>query len=140
MQGNTRHVRSSWDELLSHLKDKWGDLTDDDLKVAEWNLDQLIGRIQKRTGFGRELIMQTVNEFSEGASEVARRASRAMSDMAARVTEQVHDGADFMRSQVSDGYEEARRRVVDRPIQSVVTAFGVGVGLGLLLGLAIRSR
>lgn len=39
-----------WDQLKGKVKERWGDLTDDDLDVAEGNWDQLVGRIKERTG------------------------------------------------------------------------------------------
>ena len=39
-----------WDQLKGRAKQAWGDLTDDDLDVAEGNYDELVGRIKERTG------------------------------------------------------------------------------------------
>ncbi len=43
-----------WDQLKGNAKQTWGDLTDDDLDVAEGNYDELIGRIKEKTGQTRE--------------------------------------------------------------------------------------
>ena len=45
-----------WDQLKGHAKEKWGQLTDDDLDVAEGNWDQFVGRIKERTGQSAEEI------------------------------------------------------------------------------------
>lgn len=39
-----------WDVVKGKAKQMWGDLTDDDLDVEEGQIDELIGRIKKRTG------------------------------------------------------------------------------------------
>ena len=39
-----------WDQLKGKVQQTWGDITDDDLDVAEGNYDELIGRIKERTG------------------------------------------------------------------------------------------
>jgi len=39
-----------WDVVKGKAKQMWGDLTDDDLDVEEGRIDELIGRIKKRTG------------------------------------------------------------------------------------------
>jgi len=39
-----------WDQLKGRVQQTWGDLTDDDLDVAEGNYEELIGRIEERTG------------------------------------------------------------------------------------------
>ena len=39
-----------WDQFKGKAKQLWGDLTDDDLDVAEGNYDEMVGRIKTRTG------------------------------------------------------------------------------------------
>jgi uncharacterized protein YjbJ (UPF0337 family) len=50
-----------WDQLKGKVKQTWGDVTDDDLDVAEGNYDELIGRIKERTGETREQIEQRLD-------------------------------------------------------------------------------
>ena len=44
------------------LKQKWAKLTDDDLQYAEGKQEELLGRIQKRTGETREAVEKAVRE------------------------------------------------------------------------------
>jgi len=44
------------------LKRKYAQLTDDDLQYAEGLEDELIGRIQKRTGEARQIIERDVRD------------------------------------------------------------------------------
>lgn len=39
-----------WDQLKGKAKQAWGDVTDDDVDVAEGNWDEMVGRIKERTG------------------------------------------------------------------------------------------
>lgn len=52
-------VKGNWNIAKGQLKQKWGNLTDDDLEYAEGKEDEMIGRIQKRTGETKE----SVNDF-----------------------------------------------------------------------------
>ena len=47
---NTQEIQGSWNRIKGQVKEKWGNLTDDDLQIQGGNLDQLIGKIQKKTG------------------------------------------------------------------------------------------
>ncbi|HEX9889726.1 MAG TPA: CsbD family protein [Nitriliruptorales bacterium] len=47
-----------WDQLKGKAKELWGDLTDDDLDVAEGEYDQLVGRIKEHTGEREEAIRE----------------------------------------------------------------------------------
>jgi len=42
--------KGTWKEIKGKLKQKYGDLTDDDLTFAEGKDDELLGRLQKRLG------------------------------------------------------------------------------------------
>lgn len=50
-----------WDQLKGKVKQVWGDITDDDLDVAEGNYDELVGRIKERTGETAEEIEGKLN-------------------------------------------------------------------------------
>jgi uncharacterized protein YjbJ (UPF0337 family) len=43
-------LKGNWNILKGNLKEKYGELTDDDLTYVEGKEDQLLGRIQKKTG------------------------------------------------------------------------------------------
>lgn len=43
-------IKGSWNEIKGKLKQKYGQLTDQDLMFAEGKDDELLGRLQKRLG------------------------------------------------------------------------------------------
>jgi uncharacterized protein YjbJ (UPF0337 family) len=43
-------IKGSWNEIKGKLKQKYGQLTDQDLMFAEGKEDELLGRLQKRLG------------------------------------------------------------------------------------------
>ena len=51
---NTQEITGQWNQLRGKVKEKWGQLTDDDLRLVGGNIDQLIGRIQQKTGETKE--------------------------------------------------------------------------------------
>jgi uncharacterized protein YjbJ (UPF0337 family) len=54
MNMNKLQLKGSWNEIKGKLKQKYAQLTDDDLKYAEGKDDELIGRLQKRLGKSAE--------------------------------------------------------------------------------------
>ncbi|HZW37975.1 MAG TPA: CsbD family protein [Ignavibacteriaceae bacterium] len=56
-------IRGNWNQIKGKLKQQWGDLTDDDLMFEEGKEDELLGRIQRRTGKSREEIVSYINKF-----------------------------------------------------------------------------
>jgi len=59
---STLIVKGNWNIAKGRLKQKFAQLTDDDLQFIEGKEDELIGRIQKRTGQAKEKIERTVDE------------------------------------------------------------------------------
>ncbi|WP_107038428.1 CsbD family protein [Brumimicrobium mesophilum] len=49
-------IKGNWNELKGKFKQKYADLTDDDLKYEEGKEDELIGKIQQKTGEAKETI------------------------------------------------------------------------------------
>ena len=60
----TLEIKGDWNITKGKLKQKWAQLTDNDLEYADGMQEELIGRIQKRTGQTREAIQKALKEFS----------------------------------------------------------------------------
>jgi uncharacterized protein YjbJ (UPF0337 family) len=55
-------VKGNWNEIKGKLKQKYSDLTDDDVALAEGKEDELFGRLQKKLGKTKE---QLINEIQD---------------------------------------------------------------------------
>jgi len=62
MHMNKLTIKGDWNIAKGKLKQRWASLTDDDLKFVDGKEDELIGRIQKRTGETREAIERALSE------------------------------------------------------------------------------
>jgi uncharacterized protein YjbJ (UPF0337 family) len=58
----TLEIKGDWNITKGKLKKKWANLTDDDLRYAEGQNDELVGRIQKRTGQTREAVEKAIKD------------------------------------------------------------------------------
>ncbi len=47
-------LSGKWNELKGKVKQAYADLTDDDLKHEEGKDEELLGRLQRKTGKGRD--------------------------------------------------------------------------------------
>jgi len=59
---NSQTIKGDWNIAKGRLKQKWAQLTDDDLAYIEGKEEELYGRIQKRTGETREAVEKFVRE------------------------------------------------------------------------------
>jgi uncharacterized protein YjbJ (UPF0337 family) len=126
---DAERLRDRWDHLRDKVKERWGELTDDDVALHGADVERLVGAIQRRTGEGREAIEQFLDELaSEGASATAEAA------------EHLRAGYDRAARGVRDGYGRAEGLVRSRPVPSLTAAFGLGLAAGVVLGLALHPR
>jgi uncharacterized protein YjbJ (UPF0337 family) len=53
-------IKGNWNQLKGKLKKKYSELTDDDLTYAEGHEDELVGRIQEKTGQSRDEVVKEI--------------------------------------------------------------------------------
>ncbi|MCA1745292.1 MAG: CsbD family protein [Bacteroidales bacterium] len=56
-------IKGNWNQMKGQLKQKYADLTDDDLMYAEGKTDELLGKLQKKTGKTREELVKEINSL-----------------------------------------------------------------------------
>lgn len=60
---NSDQLEGKWKQVKGEVREKWVQLTDDDIHVIAGRRDQLIGRIQERYGIAKETATQEVDTF-----------------------------------------------------------------------------
>jgi uncharacterized protein YjbJ (UPF0337 family) len=60
---NTTEIKGNFEELKGKLKQKFAELTDDDLLFAEGKQDELYGRLQKKLGKTNEEIRDIISKL-----------------------------------------------------------------------------
>jgi uncharacterized protein YjbJ (UPF0337 family) len=136
---NAQELQGRWNNLRGQVKERWGQLTDDDLQITGGNVDQLVGRIQQRTGENREAIEKFLGELTARSSSAISHAAEAIGAYSQQAGERLRDHYGQVADRARDGYESAQDLVRHNPGQSVAAAFGVGLVAGLIVGLALRS-
>jgi uncharacterized protein YjbJ (UPF0337 family) len=60
---NDLFIKGNWNEIKGKLKQKYGNLTDDDLTFAEGKQEELLGRLQKKTGRTKEELREEISKL-----------------------------------------------------------------------------
>jgi uncharacterized protein YjbJ (UPF0337 family) len=60
---NFDQLEGKWKQYKGRIREKWGKLADDDLQIIGGRRDQLIGRLQERYGFAKEVAAREADEF-----------------------------------------------------------------------------
>jgi uncharacterized protein YjbJ (UPF0337 family) len=61
---NKLQIKGNWNIAKGKLKQRWANLTDDDLEFVEGKEDELVGRLQEKTGETREAIENALEEIN----------------------------------------------------------------------------
>jgi uncharacterized protein YjbJ (UPF0337 family) len=133
---NQQTLAGNWNEVRGKLKQKWGKLTDDDLRSFNGNVDELVGRIQRKTGETRESVERFLSQMSDEGSSMLNEARERIEEGASQAADAARQGYETLRQ----GYAQAERVVQERPGQSLAVAFGMGLLSGLGLALMLRER
>lgn len=56
-------IKGRWNELKGKVKQAYADLTDDDLTYAEGQEEELLGKLQTKTGKKREELVTWINKL-----------------------------------------------------------------------------
>jgi uncharacterized protein YjbJ (UPF0337 family) len=60
---NWDRIEGNWKQFSGKVKEKWGQLTDDDITQINGRRDQLEGKIQERYGYGKDQVKTEVDDF-----------------------------------------------------------------------------
>jgi uncharacterized protein YjbJ (UPF0337 family) len=63
MSATTDKIKGNWNTIKGRLKQQYGELTEDDLTYEEGLEDELVGRIQKKTGKTKEEVKNFIDQL-----------------------------------------------------------------------------
>ena len=157
-----QELEGKWKQISGQIRERWGQLTDDDFQQVKGDTEKLVGVIQQKTGQSRREIEAFLDKAYAGGEQVAHQAgetARQYADMAGKKIQETYDAAS---KKVQAGYESATKNLQDtynvaseriesglgdaqelvksRPMESVVAAFGIGIISGVLVSLMMRSN
>ncbi|MBI1868416.1 MAG: CsbD family protein [Methylocystis sp.] len=56
-------IEGNWKQFKGKIKEKWSNLTDDEIEKIEGKREQLEGKIQERYGMTKDMVRKEVNEW-----------------------------------------------------------------------------
>ncbi|GEC73279.1 Uncharacterized conserved protein YjbJ, UPF0337 family [Flavobacterium flevense] len=60
---NTDQLEGKWKQIKGTFKQKYGELTDDDVTYSEGKFDEMLGRIQEKTGKKMDDLKKEINDW-----------------------------------------------------------------------------
>ena len=112
-----QETKGQWNSIRGSVKEKYGQITDDELSQVEGDQEQLIGLIQQKVGAAR--------------SEVE--------DFLSKIYEDCGASFSWTGEKLQRGYDESAKAVAKHPAESVVAALGVGLLVGVAIGYSLAA-
>jgi uncharacterized protein YjbJ (UPF0337 family) len=60
---NNDVFQGMWKQIRGEARQKWGDITDDELEQINGSIDKLVGKLQEKYGYTREKAQSEADEF-----------------------------------------------------------------------------
>ena len=68
---NWDQVQGKWKQMRGSIREKWGQLTDDDLNVIAGNRDKFVGVVQERYGIAKEEAVKRTDDWLKTLSDTS---------------------------------------------------------------------
>lgn len=62
---NWDQIEGNWKQYTGLAKQKWGELTEDELTTIAGRRDELAGKLQERYGMAKEKVQEELDEFAK---------------------------------------------------------------------------
>ena len=66
---NWNRIEGNWHQMMGSAREKWGDLTDDELTQVDGNRERLAGLLQERYGIAQDEANRRIDEWAEGLKD-----------------------------------------------------------------------
>ena len=134
----------SWSEIKGKLRQKYAQLTDDDLLFAEGKGDELLGKLQSKIGVGADQLQKMLAELKHDVDEAAKTAAGKYEAAKHKVAEVATDLKTGVTEKAEEVYDDACRKartwqsdgeacVRQQPRTAMLAALAVGFVLGILI-------
>ncbi|TWU58258.1 CsbD family protein [Rubripirellula reticaptiva] len=129
-----QELSGKWESIVGSVKKKYGQISDNELKQVEGDLNKLSGLIQQKAGQSREQVEAFLDECCGGSF------LDQVNSMAENAGETLREGYEHVADAAREGYDYSVKTVSRRPLESLVAAAGVGMMLGVMIGVSIGAR
>jgi len=133
-------LQRNWNEVQGKLRQRWGQLDEGQLRSFEGTVDELVATIQRSTGESAEAIEHYLDQVAVGTTSRLGKATESARHAVDRMTETGRHYAHSTVESMRDRYTGTQETIRHNPTRSVAAAFGVGIVVGLMVGVAMRSR
>jgi len=137
---NQQTLQGNWNEISGKIREKWGQITDDELGRVKGDISQIAGLIQRKTGTARDEVEKFLHDVSANGGATISNLTETAREYASQAADVARENVERVSESMRDSYANAEKMVQRRPGESVAAAFGAGIVAGVALAILMRSR
>ncbi len=121
---SNKELKGDWGQLKEKIREKWGQVTENQLMQADGNVEKLVGMIQQKTGVARREIEEFLEQATASASNLASPIAAAAQNYAQQASEAVSHGYEQVADRVQKGLHETTLKSLadSRTVQDLLGA------------------
>ncbi len=131
-------LQGRWTEFKGRLKERWGQLTDNEFTQMRGNSEQIVGVIQQKTGAARREVEEFIDQFMNEGEGMVNRIKDTARDYTQRASEALSDSYQSAEENLRQGYSRGEDMVRENPMNAVAAVFGIGIITGAIVTLLMR--
>ncbi len=133
-------MSGNWHSVIGKVKERYGQITSDELSKVEGNMDQLVGLIERKAGQTREQAEEFLSSLYDKAEGTFRQVSEKGHQAYNQAYELLDEGMKQVSQKANEGYEYAKDTVARRPGESLALVAGLSMLAGIAIGVSIYSK
>ncbi len=133
-------MSGNWQSVVGKVKEKFGQITNDDLTRVQGNMDQLVGLIERKAGQTREQAEAFLSTLHDKAEDTYKTVADKGQQVYSQATEMLDEGMKQVSQRAGEGYEYAKETITRRPAESIAVVAGLGVLAGIAIGISMCSK
>ena len=67
---NWNMIEGNWKQVVGRAREKWGDLTDDELQQVQGNRERFSGLIQERYGIAQDEAERQIDDWADNLKDL----------------------------------------------------------------------
>lgn len=112
-------ITKNWHSVVGKVKEKFGQISNDNYSSVQGNIDQLVGLIERKAGQSREQTKKSFSRLQQCGRHFAQPLRKGTSSVQSTPTEMLDDGMKQVSQKAGQGYEYAKDTVARRPAESL---------------------
>jgi uncharacterized protein YjbJ (UPF0337 family) len=133
-------MSGNWNTVVGKVKEKFGQITHDDLTRVQGNMDQLVGLIERKAGQTREQAEAFLSTCYDKAEDTYKTVADKGQQIYNQAAGMFDEGLKQVGQKAGEGLEYAKETVTRRPTESIAVVAGLGVLAGIVIGISMCSK